>query len=85
MSRSAFAERFCRTVGLPPIDYLTQWRIAVARDMLRSGDHRLEQVAFACGYQSASAFSTAFARTVGCPPSRYAAARRSEAPERALS
>lgn len=78
MSRSAFAERFCRTVGLPPIDYLSQWRMAVARDMLRSGDHRLADIAFACGYQSASAFSTAFARTVGCPPSRFASQNRSE-------
>lgn len=78
MSRSAFAERFCRAVGLPPIDYLSQWRMAVARDMLRSGDHRLADIAFACGYQSASAFSTAFARTVGCPPSRFASRTRSD-------
>jgi len=78
MSRSAFAERFCRAVGLPPIDYLGQWRMAVARDMLRSGDHRLADIAFACGYQSASAFSTAFTRTVGCPPSRFASQNRSE-------
>ena len=78
MSRSAFAERFCRTVGLPPIDYLSQWRMAVARDMLRTGEHRLADVAFACGYQSASAFSTAFARTVGCPPSRFTSRNRSE-------
>ena len=78
MSRSAFAERFCRTVGLPPIDYLSQWRMAIARDMLRSGDHRLADIAFACGYQSASAFSTAFTRTVGCPPSRFASQARSD-------
>jgi len=78
MSRSAFAERFCRTVGLPPIDYLSQWRMAVARDMLRSGDHRLADVAYACGYQSASAFSTAFARAVGIPPSRFASQHRSD-------
>ena len=78
MSRSAFAERFCRTIGLPPIDYLSQWRMAVARDMLRSGDHRLSDIAFACGYQSASAFSTAFTRTVGCPPSRFTKNRPEE-------
>ena len=79
MSRSAFAERFCRTVGLPPINYLSQWRMAVARDMLRSGQHRLADIAVACGYQSASAFSTAFMRTVGCPPSRYASQDRLDA------
>jgi AraC-like DNA-binding protein len=78
MSRSVFAERFCRIVGLPPIDYLLRWRMAIAKDALRSGERRLAEVAFACGYQSASAFSAAFTRTVGCPPSRYQALRRPE-------
>jgi AraC-like DNA-binding protein len=73
------AERFTRIVGLPPIDYLLRWRMALAKDALRGGELRLAQVAFACGYQSASAFSTAFTRTVGCSPGRYAAGRRAEA------
>jgi AraC-like DNA-binding protein len=72
MSRSVFAERFSRIVGLPPMDYLLRWRMAVAKDALRSGRRRLAEVAFACGYQTVSAFSTAFTRTVGCAPSRYA-------------
>jgi AraC-like DNA-binding protein len=72
MSRSAFAGRFSRIVGLAPIDYLLHWRMAVAKDALRRGE-RLATVALDCGYQSASAFSVAFSRTVGRPPSRYAA------------
>jgi AraC-like DNA-binding protein len=78
MSRSAFSERFTRIVGLPPIDYLLHWRMALAKDALRVGGRRLAEVAFDCGYQSASAFSTAFSRTIGCSPARYAAARRAD-------
>jgi AraC-like DNA-binding protein len=78
MSRSVFAERFARRVGLAPIDYLLRWRMTLAKDALRFGDGRLAHVAAACGYQSVSAFSTAFSRTVGCSPSRYAKGRGAE-------
>ncbi len=73
MSRSVFADRFTRLVGLSPIDYLMRWRMALAKEALRSGRGRLSKVAQDVGYQSVSAFSAAFSRTVGCPPSSYAA------------
>ena len=72
LSRATFAERFTRTVGVPPMKYLLQWRMALAKDMLRHDRHSLEQVAAAIGYQSASAFSTAFSRHVGIAPSAFA-------------
>lgn len=73
MSRSVFAERFVETVGMAPIDYLLKWRIALAKDALRSTNRSLSEIAGMIGYQSASAFSTAFSRVVGCPPARYGA------------
>jgi AraC-like DNA-binding protein len=75
LSRSAFFERFTRTVGLPPMEYLLAWRMAVAKDLLRHHDFRLDEVAERVGYGSASAFSTAFSRNVGQPPSRCARER----------
>jgi AraC-like DNA-binding protein len=72
LSRSAFFDRFTRTVGLPPMEYLLAWRMAVARDLLRRRDLALSEVATRLGYASASTFSTAFRRHVGQPPSRYA-------------
>lgn len=75
LSRSAFFERFTRTVGLPPMEYLLSWRMAVAKDLLRRHDFALAEVAERVGYGSASTFSTAFSRHVGQPPSRYARER----------
>ncbi len=74
LSRSAFYERFTEAVGLPPMEYLLAWRMAVAKDLLRSQDLGLSEVAERVGYGSASAFSTAFSRHVGLPPGRYARA-----------
>ena len=75
LSRSSFFDRFTRTVGLPPMEYLLGWRMAVARDLLRNQDLGLAEVAERVGYGSASNFSTAFTRHVGKPPSRYARER----------
>lgn len=72
MSRSAFFDRFTRTVGLRPMEYLLAWRMAVAKDLLSGRDIALDEVARRVGYGSASTFSTAFSRHVGQPPGRYA-------------
>jgi len=72
LSRSAFYERFTRAVGLPPMEYLVGWRMALAKDMLRQQDLGVAEVAERVGYGSASTFSTAFSRHVGQPPGRYA-------------
>ncbi len=74
LSRSAFFERFSRTVGVAPMEYLLAWRMAVARDLLRRQDLAVAEVAERVGYGSASTFSTAFSRYVGQPPGRYARA-----------
>ena len=76
VSRSAFFERFTRTVGLAPMEYLVAWRMAVAKDLLRREDLAVGDVAERVGYGTASTFSTAFSRHVGVPPSRYAATVR---------
>jgi AraC-like DNA-binding protein len=74
LSRSAFFERFTRIVGLPPMEYLLAWRMALAKDLLRGRELALAEIAERVGYGSASSFSTAFSRYVGQPPSRYARA-----------
>lgn len=74
LSRSAFFERFSRTVGMAPMAYLLTWRMALAQDLLRRGAGNVAEVAERVGYSSASTFTVAFARHVGQPPARYARA-----------
>jgi AraC-like DNA-binding protein len=60
LSRSALADRFIRLIGVPPMHYLTSWRMQVATDKLRSTNMSLAQVAEMVGYDSEAAFSRAF-------------------------
>lgn len=73
LSRSAFFDRFTRTVGLPPMEYLLAWRMAVAKDLLLRQNIGIAEIAERVGYGSTSAFSTAFSRHAGIPPSQYVA------------
>lgn len=73
LSRSAFFDRFNRGVGLPPMEYLLGWRMALAKGMLRDRV-ALDEVANRVGYSSASSFGTAFVRHVGQAPGRFARA-----------
>lgn len=75
LSRSAFFDRFSRAVGVPPMEYLLAWRMALAKDLLVREEVALAEVAERVGYSSASTFSTAFSRHVGEPPSRFARRR----------
>ncbi len=72
MSRSAFSARFSEVLGCAPMEYLSRWRMTVARDALSRGGKALDRLAEDIGYESASAFSTAFRRRVGCSPGAFA-------------
>ena len=74
LSRLAFFERYRRTVGLSPMEYLLAWRMALAKDLLRRQEVGIAEVAERVGYGSASTFYTAFSRHAGEAPGRYARA-----------
>ena len=74
MSRADFARKFKQRVGVPPLDYLTSWRMHLARRTLHGGSASVADAAQAAGYASESAFANAFKRVFGQPPSRYRAA-----------
>jgi AraC-like DNA-binding protein len=78
MSRSVFAETFRHVIGMAPGDYLTRWRLSLARALLQAG-RPAKAVARQVGYASPAAFSRAFARHFG--RSAREVVRRDAAPD----
>ncbi len=78
MSRSSFALRFRETVGEPPMEYLTRWRMLLAGEKLERSNDAISVIAYSLGYESESAFSAAFRRVMGCSPRQYARSRQRE-------
>ena len=70
MSRSAFAERFVQLMKMPPMQYVTQWRVSVAERLLRDRQLSVAAIAEQLGYSSEAAFRRLFKRVSGlCPGS----------------
>ena len=71
MSRSRFVERFKRLVGTSPHNYLVNYRIGVAQQLLAK---RLpvKTVAERVGYETTAAFVRKFKEIVGVSPGAWA-------------
>ncbi|MFE5319227.1 helix-turn-helix domain-containing protein [Paenibacillus sp. NPDC056579] len=70
MSSYVLSRMFKQLVGINFIDYLTEIRLAKAKELLRSTDMKLNEVAERVGYQH-SYFSRIFKKNVGMTPSKY--------------
>jgi AraC-like DNA-binding protein len=71
MSRSSFALKFKSMVGTSAMDYLVNWRMALAGERLENSRDPISVIAPSLGYESEAAFSTAFKRVMGCAPRKY--------------
>jgi AraC-like DNA-binding protein len=71
LSRSGFSERFSHFVGVPPMHYLTNWRIQLAACLLCNGVETVAQVAARVGYDSEAAFNRTFKKVIGAPPAAW--------------
>lgn len=71
MSRTSFAQRFRTLAGVPPLTYLSRWRMVLAQRALRDPNVRVGALATELGYGSESAFSNAFKREIGQSPLNY--------------
>lgn len=76
MSRTTFAHHLKTAAGVPPLTYLTEWRMRLAERALREENTPVSVLAGQLGYTSESAFSNAFKRITGNAPKRYRTASR---------
>lgn len=77
LSRATFARRFTGLLGVAPLTYVTDWRMALAREQLRDGGTGLAAIAHSLGYSSEFSFAAAFKRHHGMPPGRWRASKSS--------
>lgn len=70
-SRSVLAARFHHLVGKSPMQYLAQWRMLLAANLLDRSSAPLARIAEEVGYRTDTAFSRAFRREYGLPPAAW--------------
>jgi AraC-like DNA-binding protein len=73
VSRATLARRFAAATGMPPLAYLTRWRMELAKDELERPGTTISSIARATGYADEFSFAAAFKREVGVAPGRYRA------------
>ncbi|MET9248664.1 helix-turn-helix domain-containing protein [Nonomuraea sp. NPDC003709] len=71
MSRRTFTRHFRQEVGLSPGQWLTQQRIALARQLLESTDLPVDRVADRAGFGTAASFRQHLQAAVGVSPHAY--------------
>jgi AraC-like DNA-binding protein len=76
-SRSSLAQRFALLVGQPPMQYLAQWRMQVAANLLAQSGAKVAAIGADVGYDSEAAFSRAFKKATGLAPGAWREVRRS--------
>jgi len=68
MSRSAFANHFQNVAGMTPMQYVTEWRMQTAFELLSAKRLSVAEVAELSGYQTEASFRKAFKKHVGTGP-----------------
>lgn len=70
LSRTAFCEHFAAVLGMAPMQYLTEWRMAEALRLLRDPTQSVARIAERLGYRTEAAFRRAFKRVQGFAPGK---------------
>jgi AraC-like DNA-binding protein len=76
LSRTRLADRFQHFLGESPMAYLTQWRLKLGAEILRTTEDSVAEVAAAVGYGSEASFNRAFKREFDSPPGQFRRRRK---------
>ncbi len=71
INRSYLYTLFQKEIGMPPQEYLANYRLTRAAELLLITDISIESVALSCGYSDPLVFSKAFKAKNGLTPSKY--------------
>ncbi len=70
ISRSEAGRCFHTYMGCSPVDALIQYRLEMAHQLLSERTQTLQQISYACGFNSANYFSRQFRKRYGYAPSQ---------------
>lgn len=77
-SANYFSEKFKEATGTTFVEYVARTRFEKAATLLREGDLRVSEIAFATGFQSLSQFNRVFKKFSGKSPTEYRVAGRAK-------
>lgn len=70
-TQSYFCRAFKKNFGVVFSEYLTMYRILIARDNLRSTSKKVTEIAAECGFNDAVYFTKCFKKCLGMTPLKY--------------
>ncbi|MEO1025673.1 MAG: AraC family transcriptional regulator [Pseudomonadota bacterium] len=71
MSRTSFAVQFQKMMTVTPMEYVTRWRMEVAKKVLRQAGSSLSTAAESAGYASDSSLARVFKKETGMTPAEF--------------
>lgn len=71
MSKSGFFKKFKSLTNLAPVEFVRQYRLKRAAQLIQAGEHNISGIAYAVGFNNPKYFSTCFREFYGHTPSAY--------------
>ena len=71
MSVRTFNRRFKNATGKTPLQYLQEVRIEIAKDLLKTSNLSINEIAYRVGYQDMGHFTSLFKKLLATTPSEY--------------